>query len=252
MNGWVLGTDTSHWDGDLNFRTMYNAGARYWVTKATDAYRISGQQFEDSRFQDYCEDAFAFGKLLTGCYHWLQASVDPTLAADFYLERYQRFDFDFPPVLDFEETSVRDTGKFADYAWRAEMWCKRCEEVTGRKPIIYTAKWYTSYFTERQIGWMGNYPLWVADYTWWANNVTKKPYYMPPYWDDWKIWQYSADGNGRGPEFGATSKSIDLNWFQGDYSDLQDFLGTTTQPVPPLTLEEKVDRLWNAHPELHP
>lgn len=254
MNGWVLGTDTSHWSGDINFAKMYNAGSRYWITKATDAYRITGQQFEDSRFDDYCRAAIADGRLLLGCFHWLQPSVDPTIAADFYLERYNRFDFDFPPVLDFEETSVRETGKFADYAWRAEVWCNRVKEVTGRNPIIYTAKWYTNYFTEKQIGWMGSYPLWVADYSWWANNITKAPYYMPPYWDAWDIWQYSADGNGRGPEFGTQAKSIDLNWFPGDYSDLQRFLGITLpDPLPPDTearldaLEKRVDALEKLH-----
>ena len=243
MNGWTLGTDTSHWDGNLNFATMYNAGARFWITKATDAYRYTGQQFEDDRFDGYMQDAKADGRLLVGCYHWLQASVDPTLAADFYPERWNRYEMDFPPVLDFEETSVRETGRFSDYAWRAQVWCKRVEEVTGRKPIIYTAKWYTSYFNETQIGWMGDYPLWVADYTWWSNNITKSPSYMPPYWDDWRIWQFSADGNGRGPEFGAQSASIDLNYFQGDYSELQTFLGITQPDDPPLTLEGRVDAL---------
>ena len=243
MNNWTIGTDCSHWSGDINFSTMYDAGAKFFITKATDAYSVTGKQFEDSRFQEYCEDVFALGKLLTGCYHWLQASVDPTIAADFYLERYQRFDFDFPPILDFEEVSVRNTGLFSDYAWRAQTWCKRVEEVTGRKPIIYTAKWYTYYFTEKQIGWMGDYPLWVADYTWWANNVTKAPYYMPPFWDDWTMWQYSADGNSRGEEFGVQAASIDLNYYQGDYAQLLDWLMVDDLPDPPLTVEQRLDRL---------
>ena len=242
MNGWTLGVDTSHWTGTINFATMYNAGARWWITKATDAYRTTGQQFEDSRFDEYVLAA-SKTPLLKGCYHWLQASVDPIVAADFYLERYNRYAFDFPPVLDFEETSVRTTGKFSDYAWRAQMWCKRVEEVTGRKPIIYTAKWYTSYFTEKMIGWMRDYPLWVADYSWWANNVTKTPYYMPAVWDEWTMWQYSADGNSRGDEFGTQSKSVDLNYYQGSYAELLTFLGMSETPPEPLTLEERVARL---------
>lgn len=240
MNGWILGCDTSHWDGDINFNRMYSAGAKFWVTKATDAYRTTGQQFEDSRFNEYVLAA-SKTPLLKGCYHWLQASVDPTVAADFYLERYNRYEFEFPPVLDFEETSVRETGKFSDYAWRAQVWCKRVEDVTGRKPIIYTAKWFTNYFTTQQIGWMGDYPLWVAHYPWVVTSLTRPS--IPPVWDKWTFWQFSADGNGRGDEFGTQSKSVDLNYYQGSYAELLTFLGMSETPPEPLTIEQRVTRL---------
>lgn len=229
----ILGCDTSHWSGNINFETMYNAGAKFWITKATDAYQTSGVQFEDIKFDTYCRDAFKFGKLLTGCYHWLQGSVDPVVAADFYLERYRRYKFDFPPILDFEEQSVTKAGKQSDFAWRAQVWLERVEAKTGRKPIIYTAKWYTDYFTEKQIGWMKGYPLWVASYPYvWT--VLSKPL-MPKVWDKWIMWQWSADGNGRGAEFGLQSKSIDLNWFNGDYPDLLAFLGADEpKPIEPI------------------
>ena len=110
MSETVLGTDTSHWDGTLNFNTMWGAGAKFWITKATDSW--NGNLFEDDRFDIYMKDATAQGKLLKGCYHWLQPNVDPTIAADFYLERYHRFNMEFPAILDFEEPSVRETGKF--------------------------------------------------------------------------------------------------------------------------------------------
>lgn len=243
MNNWIVGADTSHWSGDIDFRKMYDAGARFWITKATDANKTSGYQFEDSKFQSFCESAVNFGKLLTGCYHWLQYSVDPTVAADFYLERYNRFDFDFPPVLDFEEPSVTN---YSDYAWRAQMWCERVRDKTGRKPIIYTAKWFTSRFKTAQLLWMADLPLWVADYSWWANNVTKAPYYMPDnIWSDWAMWQYKVDSDGNA--FGLTSKSMDKNWFQGDYSQLLDFLGKNEQPQPPMTVNERLDRLEGLH-----
>lgn len=240
MNGWTLLTDTSHWDGAINFNTMYAAGVRGWITKATDANWTTGLQFEDSRFNEYCIAA-SKTKLLKGCYHWLQASVDPVVAADFYLDRYDRYTFEFPPVLDFEEPSVRNTGKFSDYAWRGQEWCRRVEAVTKRKPIIYTAKWYTSYFSTSMLSWMRDYPLWVADYSWWSNNVTKAPYYFPSnIWDDWKIWQYSDKGDGA--TYGVQSASVDLNWYQGDYADLLDWLEQEPAP-PPLTLEERVTDL---------
>ena len=248
MSDWVIGTDTSHWVGDIDFSKMYAAGARFWITKATDANKSTGYQFEDSRFQDYCEDAFAFDKLLTGCYHWLQYSVDPLVAADYYLERYNRFKFDFPPILDFEEPSVTN---FSDYAWRAQEWCRRVADKTGRKPIVYTARWFTSKFTTAQLSALGKYSLWVADYSWTANNIKHAPYYLPSnIWDNWDIWQFSA--NDRGHEFGVQAASIDLNYYQGDYSQLLTFLGKDEAiPTPEPSDAEKLRLLWEAHPELH-
>lgn len=244
-SNWVLGVDTSHWSGKINFPKMYQAGARFWITKATDANRTTGLQFEDSEFDNYCKAAFDLGELLTGCYHWLQYSVDPKVAAQFYLERYTRYKFDFPPILDFEEPSVRDTGRFSDYAWRASEWCKEVERVTGRKPIIYTARWFTSYFQTSHLSWMQDYPLWVASYPYIWTSLSK-PVMPGGIWDDWTIWQYSADTNGRGAEFGVQAKSVDLNWYQGSYADLLHWL-KVDEPVPePLTLEERVGRLEQA------
>ena len=249
MNDWVRGLSTSHWTGKMNFITAYNAGVRFWIGKATDAYKDTGKQFEDSRFDEHCQLAFAEPALLKGCYHWLQYSVDPIVAADFYIERYRRYKFDFRPIMDFEERSVIDKKLFSDYAWRGEMFCKRIEEKLGLKPMIYTAKWFTNYFTTKQISWMNTYDLWVADYSWWANNITKKPYYYPSnVWavDDWDIWQNEADGNGKGHEFGQDALDAELSWYQGDYSQLLTWLNKSTIPEPPevpLTLQEQIDDL---------
>lgn len=230
MTDRVLGADTSHWSGSINFDTMYNAGAKFWITKATDAYKASPFQYEDSKFMEFSTAAFQHGKILTGCYHWLQLSIDPKVAADYYLERYNRFFFDFPPILDFEERYVIDTGKFSDYAWRAQMWLEHVELKTGRKPIIYTAKWYMDYFKSEYVSWMSKYPLWVADYTW-TSNTLGYPTRMPQPWTKQVMWQFSADGNNRGAEFGVDGDDICLDWYEGSYDNLLSFLGVT-QPTP--------------------
>lgn len=232
MTDKVLGCDTSHWSDTINFETMYNAGARFWITKATDAYVQTGYQYEDSKFMTFSKAAFEHRKLLAGCFHWLQASVDPKAAANFYLERYYRFPFHFPPVLDFEELSVTKTGKFSDFAWRAQVWLDHIESQTGKLPFVYTAKWFTNYFKDSLLSWMVKYPLWVADYTTYSN-IVGRPTYMPRPWTKQTIWQFSADGNNRGREFGVNADDIDLNWFDGSLDELKALLG---QPVtPPVT-----------------
>ena len=236
MTDRVLGTDTSHWSDSINFDTMYNAGAKFWITKATDADKASPFQYEDSKFMEFSTAAFQHGKLLTGCYHWLQASIDPIVAADYYLERYNRFFFDFPPILDFEETYTIQTGKFSDFSWRAQVWLDHVKKKTLKTPIIYTAKWYMDYFKSEYVSWMAEYPLWVADYTWYSSNVLKNPYYMPKTWSKQTMWQFSADKNNRGHEFGIKSDDICLDWYEGSYDNLLSFLGVTTPeptPTPP-------------------
>ncbi len=233
MPNYVLGTDISHWAGNANFNTMYDAGAKYCVVKASDANRDTGWQWEDVRFDENARKMFAHGRILAGCYHWLQASLDPKVAADFYLERYNRFNFHFPPVLDFEETSVFSKGLANHYIWCAEVWLDHVYKQTGRKPIIYTANWYTRQFNQSKLSWMRAYPLWAASYPFVWTSLSR-PVMPGNIWDDWTFWQYSADKNGRGREFGVASSSIDLNWFKGSYSDLLTFLNTS-EPAPPPT-----------------
>ena len=231
-NNWTLGTDLSHWAGDVDFGKMYDAGARWTVIKASDANRDTGWQWEDVRFDRNARQIFERGQLLAGCYHWLQASLDPKVAADFYLERYRRFDFHFPPVLDFEEKSVFGKGLANHYAWCAEVWLDYVHKQTGRLPIVYTANWFTNQFDQSKLGWMRKYPLWVASYPWiWT--PSSRPVMPGKIWDDWTFWQYSADNNGRGREFGVTASSIDLNWFKGTYTELLSWLQTEETPEPP-------------------
>ena len=225
-----MGTDTSHWSGDMDVVRMWNAGAHFWITKASDSYL--GNMFEDSRFNGFSQQVFSHGKLLAGCYHWLQPDIDPIKSADFYLQRYRRFLFHFPAILDFEEPAVIKTGGFSNYAYKAEVWLEYIYRQTGKLPIIYTAQWYMNYFKSTHISWMRKYPLWVADWSGYSNS-TGNPFYMPYPWSEWKLWQFSADGNNRGSEFGVDAVNIDLNYFHGDLAQLKSWLGIVDIPEEP-------------------
>ena len=82
----------------------------------------------------------------------------------------------------------------------------------GRPSWIYTSPGLWNYWANHgAVGWANNYPLWVADYE--PLSVARGFPDIPSDWEDYGAWQYSADGNGRGPEFGTLyhSDSIDLN-----------------------------------------
>jgi len=230
----VLGSDGSHWNGYVNFEKTYDAGSRFHVTKASDSRR-GGDMFEDKKFDAYCQQMFSLGELLTGCFHWLQPDIDPIVAADFYLERYFRYPFHFMPILDFEEKYAYEAGLQGHYSWCAQTWLEYVHRQTGRKPLVYTAKWYTSHFAQKYLSWLKEYDLWVAWYPFVYADWMKPP--LPYPWTEYKIWQYSADGNRRGAEFGASSGDIDLNWFPGSYDDLLSWLNVDApepqQPTEP-------------------
>jgi len=74
-----------------------------------------------------------------------------------------------------------------------------------------------------------------------------KPHHLPIVWNDWTMWQFSADGNGRGNEFGVESGNIDLNFYQGTYEKLLAWVDREPEEEPEYTLEEKVEILWREY-----
>lgn len=81
-----------------------------------------------------------------------------------------------------------------------------------------------------------NYPLWVANYTTRATPVLPKGY------NNWALWQWSADGNGLGQMYGFTSYSIDLNRVAPQWLNREIVMPADPEP---LTLEERVANLEN-------
>lgn len=71
-------------------------------------------------------------------------------------------------------------------------------------PINYTrATWWDQY-VRRAAHW-AKIPLWIANYT----NAAQPA--LPKDWQEWYIWQYSADGNFLGKDYGVASAHVDLN-----------------------------------------
>jgi GH25 family lysozyme M1 (1,4-beta-N-acetylmuramidase) len=94
--------------------------------------------------------------------------------------------------------------------------------------------------------------LWIARYTSkrkpWGNLLPwpDSPAIKPRDFDDWLFWQYSADGNGKGPEFGASSKSIDLNWFNGDQAAFDEYINKPPESTYPPDLLD-VEMTFDGH-----
>ena len=64
---------------------------------------------------------------------------------------------------------------------------------------------------------------------------------------DWLIHQTTSHGKS----IGAPSYYMDYDRWNGTSDDIMAYFGLIGHPEPEPTLEEKVKKLWDAHPELH-
>jgi len=196
------GIDVSRWQGEINWEMVAAAGYRFAVIRAT-----IGNYYTDYQFYVNWDQAREAG-LLVSAYH----VVAPERPADSQMERF--FDAlggrssDLPLVLDVElsrEISPEDITACIQAC------AESVEEEDGRKPIIYTARW----FWDRNVV---DGPNW-ADYDLWVANYGVDTPSLPGNWDDWTLWQYSDHG-----EVPGIQAATDLNWFNGSYDELLDYV----------------------------
>lgn len=89
-------------------------------------------------------------------------------------------------------------------------------QKTGRYPMIYTSPGFWGALWEKanktHEAFFKNCPLWVANYK------VDKPGSVPPWGENWTIWQYainSADAEAYGLRYWE-AKAIDVDWYRGD------------------------------------
>lgn len=215
MSG-IIGVDVSQWQGVMSWAAAFAAGARYAFARASIGAVI------DTQFAANAAGAANAG-LLFGAY----LVIHPTQTAARHIATFEQAAenavLDFPVVLDCE---VNATISQAQYR-------KLIEDVArglGGDFIVYTrASWW-----DVKVGrsaYLENAPLWVAHYG--AQSPT-----LPRGWETWQMWQFSANGNKRGAEFGAQSHDIDLNYMQPEFF-------TMHGGQAPMTLEQRVAKLEN-------
>lgn len=171
----VFGIDVSHHlSKDLNFSLLKLQRIGFVYCKATQ-----GTGFKDAKFGGFWE---AIGKLPEadriprGAYHFLSSDSPGKGQADSFLN-YVRLHGDFrpgdlPPVLDLEwdvsnENPDRWRGRGKQYILDQTLGClERIKEVSGKMPIVYTAKaWFGSETIPlSDFSMLAPYPLWIADY----------------------------------------------------------------------------------------
>jgi len=215
----LLGIDVSKWQGKMDWKKAKSAGACFAYIKATERVSVVDTQLGNNHAG--AKDA----GIPHGFYHFFRGDVSGGLQAKHFLKTVSAFKAELPPVLD-----VESAGNAED----VKEWL-RIVGLEGIQPVIYTNIRGWGLISGNK-AWASKYDLWVANWK------VSKPN-LPAPWKTWVVWQWSADGNLRGPEFGAIgSKSIDLDWAEPEW--LSKYTGGVYDDPPvQLTIEQRVSRL---------
>ena len=192
----IKGIDISHWQSDIDW-TAIPYEYKFAFMKATE-----GTGFIDNKFTRN----WAAADILHGAYHFWRYGFDGTRQAEHFFDIVSATGDlgDLPPVVDLEDTRAPKGG---DIVIRMRQMLQRTEELFGKQPIIYTAKWWWDSWTLANTGF-GDYDLWVAHYrpTW------LKPY-LPAGWDSWQVWQHSSSGRVAGIQGNCDLNVAKDEWF---------------------------------------
>ncbi len=207
----VEGIDVSKWQGHIDWDPVADAGIRFAFIRVNH-----GLADVDERFTENWSEARRVG-ILRGAYQYFQPNEDATEQAQLMLSLMGTLEpDDLPPVLDVEEA---DGETAASITQKIHEWSDVVEAAIGRKPIIYTAK----YFWQDSVGAPADFldhPLWVANYG------ADCPLMADP-WPRWSFWQYTSTGALPG-----ISTNIDRDHWNGTYAELVDF-ATGVDPTDP-------------------
>jgi lysozyme len=208
INNKVIVSDFSFWQDDdytpykIDFSIAYRAGLDGTILRA-------GQNvWADEDFLDYCKNADDAG-LPRGAYWFFDSRVSPIPQADLFADLIKRAG-NFPPLGlwgDYEENYGGAYGGEKHF----KIFMDRLQEKFPGKLIgVYTGPDYWRTHTSL-LGrlYFQKFPLWIANY-----KVSQPSIPGPWRADEWILWQYTAEGDGR--TFGAESEEVDLNYFNGN------------------------------------
>ena len=177
---------------------------------------------KDPLFDQFCEDTKTVPR--RAAYHYFRTAVDPVEQAEFFFDTQNGNEFKWLCV-DYEKTHNtldREGQNNLKIFW---------DTLDGIASPEVSFVLYTSPYIFRDnliaynVFW-AHVPLWMAHY-----NGQDPETGAPNTWgNDWLFWQYSADGNRKGAEYGVGSVDVDLNVFNGSVEDMDNWLGIEEKP----------------------
>ena len=175
-----IGIDVSHWQGDIDFEALKEAGVEFIIIRVGTADGIDGDYVLDRKFIQNIEGANKVG-IPVGIYFYSYADTKERAIADanWILEQIEGYDVDLPIAFDWENWSFYNDFNLSFFGLTdmANSFLDVFEDA-GYEGMLYSSKNYLERI------WLDtNYPIWLAHYTSQTN-----------YEGDFDFWQLCNNG----------------------------------------------------------
>lgn len=213
----IKGIDVSHWQGDINWKAVYNNGVRFTIIKV-GGFEQGG--YSDSRFIKNFREASAL--MSVGVYYYAGINLlnGGAVLANHCLKLIEaETNKKLNVFIDVEELKFMERRDLC-----TQETINFCETIkaAGHTPGIYASD-ISGFKQSLQLEKLTQYNLWVARYG-----------MEPIYVKDYVMWQYTGSGSVPGIE-----TDVDLNYC---YYDI--FTEKTTKPVTNELIQEIMNGKW--------
>lgn len=193
--------DVSRYQAPINFDIMWSRGVRLLIMRLS-----VGDYYKDTEVDNFYAAARNKG-FLTGFYHVTKPSISVEKQWAWIVQCLGNKVMDIPLILDNEVTDGLNPSTIAAMI---EGLTLKERARGGFYPIQYLrGEWWNSNTVYKPA--FGKCPLFIARYTSLPHPWNDNALYKPRDWNDYDLWQYSADGNGLGAYYGVGSASVDIS-----------------------------------------
>ena len=213
----VVGVDISKWQGKVDFDVLKKKVHFLYMRSSI------GNTTVDTQFHRNYEESKRVERVF-GCYHYVKPATSWSKQAATFVSLVG--ESELPPVADVEESG--GLNKIALESWLYKF-TQEFENAAQRELGFYSSPGFWNSHMP-MTNWAKNKMLFNAHWTTLPSPTIPREWSIPG--KTWTFWQHSADGNGKGAEYGVQSRSLDLDRFNGDLAKFNSTFGTNVQPLP--------------------
>jgi GH25 family lysozyme M1 (1,4-beta-N-acetylmuramidase) len=236
-----FGIDVSRWQGNINWDAVAINEKKVLFTgiRATISWG-----YVDSWFNRNWAEAKRVG-IARAAYHILYPGVSAKNQMDNFLKVVGDDFGELPLVLDVELSHNKSPQEITNTILQCS---SIIEAKTDQKPIIYSR----ASFIDRYVTGSRSPGAWLNQYDWWLAHYLRSgeehngPPSLPKGVSRNRVIIHQTSPSGQ--SFGVESKALDYNRWQFNEEHFNNYI-KRSRVVP---MAEKIELLWNAHPELHP
>jgi len=233
----AFGIDLSAWNGTRNWSEI----AAYKPKIIFAGFRASlSNYYRDPTFAASMDGAKSAG-ILRMAYHYFYPNVSISAQIDLFVSVLAGVVPEIGIVADFEYTAGLS---YAEVSRVSELFIKGIRDRTGIRTIGYSRATYINPVFNGSTWWK-NFDWWLANYLS-SGDEHPGPPLLPPGMTTYLIHQTGSKGSIPGVE----SLDVDHNRWNGDARAVYAYCGIPYPEPPNLPADEKLNRLWLAHPEL--